>query len=370
MKGKILLFLLVFVFITGCKKEKAKEEAPKVTDEYSAQEIMIAFKGSAVADTALQRTVEDAQKLAQEIYNKVKDNPDKFEEYVQEYSEGPTKRDKGKLGIWGKETMMLPQIDSVVKTINIGEIAPPVKTEYGFHILKRLEVEPSEEVQMQLIIISYKNAERPLPNTKYETKDSAFRVAQNILKQVKENPEKFGELAVKYSEGMEARDSGKVRPFRTNRRMMMPELENAIVKLNIGEVSDIIETAFGFFILKRIEVVHPPKYAASHILISYKGAQRAGPDIIRTKEEAKKLAEEVARKAMDNPGQFGELAKQYSDDPSNKDRAGDLGTWEKGMMVSEFQNAVEKLKEGEVSGPVESPFGYHIILRKPVLESP
>ncbi|GAC1442761.1 MAG: peptidylprolyl isomerase [Vulcanimicrobiaceae bacterium] len=58
---------------------------------------------------------------------------------------------------------------------------------------------------------------------------------------------------------------------------------------------------------------------------------------------------------------FEELAKQYSTDPSSKDKGGELGFFAKGQMVPAFQNAAFSQKIGAVGPPVKSPFGYHII---------
>jgi len=104
-------------------------------------------------------------------------------------------------------------------------------------------------------------------------------------------------------------------------------------------------------------------FGAKHLLVMYKGGRSAPPNVTRTKEEAKARAEEAAKKAKDPKNKFEDLVKEYSDEPGAGARGGDLGRFPKGAMVPEFQNAVEKLKVGEVSGTVESPFGFHVILR-------
>ncbi len=89
---------------------------------------------------------------------------------------------------------------------------------------------------------------------------------------------------------------------------------------------------------------------------------RAGPDVKRSKDEAKKLAVEVMNKAKKGQD-FAGLAKQYSDEPGAKDRAGSLGKFGKGQMVKPFSEAAFALKPGQVSDIVETDFGFHVIKR-------
>ena len=84
--------------------------------------------------------------------------------------------------------------------------------------------------------------------------------------------------------------------------------------------------------------------------------------ITRSEDEAKARATEAMKKAKGG-AKFEDLVKEYSDEPGAGQRGGDLGTFRKGQMVPEFQNAVEKMKVGEVSDLVKTPFGYHVILR-------
>lgn len=108
--------------------------------------------------------------------------------------------------------------------------------------------------------------------------------------------------------------------------------------------------------------VEEERIAASHVLVQYQGSLRASPEIKRTKEQAQKLAGEIAAKAKKGQD-FAALAKQYSDEPGAKERGGALGKFAKGQMVKPFADAAFALKPGEVSGVVETNFGFHVIKR-------
>jgi parvulin-like peptidyl-prolyl isomerase len=104
------------------------------------------------------------------------------------------------------------------------------------------------------------------------------------------------------------------------------------------------------------------EFGAKHLLVQYKGAMRAAPSVTRTEEEAKARAQEALKKAKAG-AKFEDLVKEYSDEPGAAQRGGDLGKFRKGQMVPAFQEAVEKLKVGEISDLVKTQFGYHVIQR-------
>jgi foldase protein PrsA len=76
--------------------------------------------------------------------------------------------------------------------------------------------------------------------------------------------------------------------------------------------------------------------------------------------EDEETAKEVKDK-LDNGGDFAELAKEYSTDTSNAESGGELGFFAKGEMVTEFDEKAFAMKKGEISEPVKTEFGYHII---------
>ncbi len=95
---------------------------------------------------------------------------------------------------------------------------------------------------------------------------------------------------------------------------------------------------------------------ASHILITLAAG---ASDTEKAKAKAK--AEEVLKDVQKNPTKFAELARQHSQDPGSAANGGDLGFFGRGMMVKPFEEAVFKQKQGELSGLVQSDFGFHII---------
>ncbi len=103
------------------------------------------------------------------------------------------------------------------------------------------------------------------------------------------------------------------------------------------------------------------KYGARHILIAYQGSTRDAA-VTRTKEDAQKKAGELLAELQKDAGKFAELAKQWSDCPSKND-GGDLGTFGEGQMVPAFESAVKELTVGDLSGVVETQYGFHILER-------
>ena len=98
---------------------------------------------------------------------------------------------------------------------------------------------------------------------------------------------------------------------------------------------------------------------ASHILVSYQGAQGASSEITRTKEDARKEASRILNLARTNPDSFSSYALDFSDGPS-KSNGGDLGFFQEGMMVKPFNDYVFSNRVGRI-GLVETDFGFHVI---------
>ncbi len=113
---------------------------------------------------------------------------------------------------------------------------------------------------------------------------------------------------------------------------------------------------------KRIkEFSAPEERRASHILLSFEKDAKGQP-VTASKEAAKIEADAIVKQVSGlSAEKFAEIAKQKSKDPGSAAQGGDLGFFGRGQMVKPFEEAVFSMKAGEVRGPVESDFGFHII---------
>lgn len=102
----------------------------------------------------------------------------------------------------------------------------------------------------------------------------------------------------------------------------------------------------------KIDYYQPERIKARHILIKIGEGQ--------SREEAQKKVKELhGQITLEN---FSKMAEKFSDDPGSKSKGGDLGFFEKGKMVPAFEKTAFALPEGKISEPVETDFGFHVIL--------
>ena len=137
------------------------------------------------------------------------------------------------------------------------------------------------------------------------------------------------------------------------------EYAEIIYNLEIGEIFGPYKDINSLKISKLLDRKENGNIRASHILIAYKGAERADESVTRSKDEAKALANNLYRQVRRDPDKISVLAISNSDGPS-KSSAGDLGFFQEGSMTPEFFDFTNKNRVGAV-GLVETSFGFHVV---------
>ena len=136
------------------------------------------------------------------------------------------------------------------------------------------------------------------------------------------------------------------------------QLNQAALQSAVSVTADEIK---GDYDKRAKEFSAPEERRASHILLSFDKDDK-GQLKVASKDAAKVEADAIMKQV---PGatseKFAELAKQKSKDPGSAAQGGDLGFFGRGQMVKPFEEAVFAMKLGEIRGPIESDFGYHII---------
>ncbi len=134
---------------------------------------------------------------------------------------------------------------------------------------------------------------------------------------------------------------------------------DTLMTLEVGELYGPYRDGDYFKVSKMVGRKPNGSVKASHILIGYVGAERANPEVKRTKEEAEAEAKRLLREARKKDAKFVELARDNSDGPSAPN-GGDLGYFQEGRMVPKFNDFAFGNKIGAI-GMVETDFGFHVI---------
>ena len=181
--------------------------------------------------------------------------------------------------------------------------------------------------------------------------------AEKVLAEAKGGAD-FARLAASFSDAPDALAGGNM-GWRPHDRL--PEAFSAALKdLRPGEVSQVLRSPAGFHVLKLVErrggasalsAAPVQQTHARHILIKTN-------EVVSENDARRRLAD--LRERIVNGGDFAEFARLQSED-STAAKGGDLDWVYRGDTVPEFERAMDELKPGEVSPPVKSPFGYHLI---------
>lgn len=191
------------------------------------------------------------------------------------------------------------------------------------------------------------------------TPDQLMRIgvrAQAALDQIRRG-EDFARVAASYSDSPDGLSGGAMSMRPMDR--LPPLYADAVKKMQPGTVSDILRSPAGFHIVKLVQRRGASKLAESgvkqtrarHILIKV-------TDLVTAEEAKRKII--MVKEKLDSGADFAETARTFSEDLSAT-KGGDLGLLYQGDTVPEFDRAMDALTVNQISEPIQSQYGYHII---------
>lgn len=200
------------------------------------------------------------------------------------------------------------------------------------------------------ILIAYAGAvDAPAGATR--TERQAFELATDLARRAAS--EDFPALARAHSDGPSAARGGDLGVYAVG--TMVPDFERAVASVPIGGIGPVVATPFGWHVVRRDAI---DEVRIAHLQIGYVGAR--GAHTTRTRDEARALIEALAVELK--PATFAQVATANSEDGSAA-AGGDLGVIGRGQMVPSFEDAAFALQPGELSGIVETPYGFHVLYR-------
>lgn len=202
------------------------------------------------------------------------------------------------------------------------------------------------------------------------SRDEALELARSLASEAARQPENFGELARRHSEDVVSREEGGALGGVTASSLAeWPQVLDALAALRPGQTSDVVETRYGFHILRRGEPPRQEVLGGAHLVIGHDEAEwlklhARGPLPSRTRAEALALAAEIQREASVDPRRFPALVERYSE---HRDAiaGGDIGDWSSREPCS-YPARLQRLAQlaiGVVGAPIETNLGIEVLLR-------
>ncbi len=270
------------------------------------------------------------------------DNPEKFRSFLDLYVNFKMKLRDAEVRGYHTDPNLLTELNDYKRQVGVSYILEKDIVEPG---IKQLYDRRKWELRVSHLMI------RPEPNGD----EAALQLITSILDSIK-NSESFEEMVEKHThDQFSIPYGGDI--FYVTSGQLPASFEDAAYALNSGEVyPEPVKTQYGYHLIKVTEKKSRiPQIRASHILINLlnsEGEVDSAHALLRL---------DSLLTDLNNGEDFKTLVERYSDDTGTKTQGGDLGFFERRMMVRPFDEAAFNLEVGEISGVVETNFGYHII---------
>jgi len=192
-------------------------------------------------------------------------------------------------------------------------------------------------------------------NANLEDSLTVLRMAKKIQSEANDGTD-FNRLALMHSQDPSVESNRGNLGYFTAMQMVYP-FEAATYNLKVGEISEPVLTDYGYHLIKLEDRrPNPGEIRVSHLLV------RINPDDTMSEDRAKRKISDIYEQLLKEDNSWEDIVASFSEDPGTRQSGGLLPWFGVGSIVPEFEQAAFGLQEiGEVSTPVKTPFGYHII---------
>ncbi len=320
-------------------------------EQFRVRHMLLQYKGAEQAGDKVTRSKAAAESLLTALRGRV-ERGESFADLARTFSDDASASEGGEIAPL-KPGETPPDFEHAAMALQPGEMSPVFVSPLGFHLIQRLG---GERIAAQHILIRYHGAQAA-PDSVRRTRIEALALTEKLLGQVNEPDVSFPVAAAAFSEDEQnAAKGGYLGEFGPGQ--MAKAFEAAAFALQVGQISKVVETPFGFHIIKRVPI---ESIRVAHILVTHRasdGLEQQG----RSEDEALRRALDVLFRAKKGDD-FESLAREYSDDKLTATRGGRLPILSRGQTVPEFEEAAFGLKPGQVSEVVKTQFGFHVIKR-------
>jgi peptidyl-prolyl cis-trans isomerase SurA len=219
---------------------------------------------------------------------------------------------------------------------------------------------PSDEVCAEVIVVQWRGAVGA-PESIARSEEDARQRAEALLHRLESGGASFAELARAESDARASGARGGL--LGTYAHDDWPPQHEAIRErafaLQVDETSEVLRAPYGWVILHRCAAEHRH---TRHVLVRFQGARNAPEHVTRTRDEARALAAQIRARLVAPGADFEAIAREVSEDGS-RERGGDMGWLGRGRLAPAYEEAAFALHAGQISEPVETEFGFHVIQR-------
>ncbi len=204
------------------------------------------------------------------------------------------------------------------------------------------------------VLVAWSGAMKAEPGVQ-RTRDEARARAEQARARILAG-EDFARVAKEISDDKSKSRGGRLGNF--NAGTMVPVFEEAVRGLAVGEVSEVVESPFGFHVIRRdmMSQIH-----CAQIIVGYGGAERPIEGVTRSKEEARARIE-AALAELQGGADWTATVRKYSDGPAKEDN-GDLGWFSRRQLMPQLDEPAFDLDIGAMTAIIETPTGYHLVKR-------